>query len=73
VNVAEKSSRSKGSVLYFTSGAPTAEVPITSRRAARETPEASPRTRASDISCTIPAIIRLIASFTIRACSPSPT
>ena len=35
VNVAEKSSRRRGSVLYFTNGAPTAELPITSRSAAR--------------------------------------
>ena len=32
-----------------------------------------PSTRASDINWASPAIMRLIASFTIRACSPSPT
>ena len=73
VKVAEKSSRMSGSFLYLTNGAPTAESSITSSMSARETPEASPSTSASDISSAIPAIIRLIASLTIRARSPSPT
>ena len=40
VNVAEKSSRRSGSVLYLTNGAPAAELP-SRRGAARETPALS--------------------------------
>ena len=46
---------------------------MTSRSAARETPDASPSTSASAISCARPPIMRLIASFTILASSCSPT
>ena len=55
VNVAEKSSRGRASVLYLTKGAPAAEAPITSSSAARETPDASPSTSASEIELREPA------------------
>ena len=59
--------------MYLTNGAPAAEEPIVSSSAARETPDASPSTSASAINSARPAMTRLIASFTMRACSPSPT